>query len=450
MKKMSRSRLSTWWWEVSYRVGPNLWVTPLLMSIGSVLLFIFSIYIDKNFDLRASWIPDAVLDHSAADAAILVTALLGAVATALALVFSTSILTLSLATSQLGPRLIRRFMKDPVTQITLGAFLGTVIFSVLTLAAIRSSGNAVIPSFTVLLVEVLSLSCFGLLVLYIHRVASTIQSPNVVASVVADLGKVLEEVAVLMKEVPQEGDPYKVEKACNESRDSGMKVSAIRAGYVELIDFERLVDAASSANAVIVLARRPGQFTQTGQTLCWVTPSNAASGVQRVVAEAVEIGRSRTLRQDLEFAIAQVVEIALRALSPAINDTYTGLTCVDWLGAAMVQVGIYPERTGGICDKDGTLRLVVPPLKFARVLKTAFDLIRQSGANNPAILIRLLDAFYAMAPVVRPEHLGPLRQQADLVVETGRMGRFVSGDKEDIESRYSLAVAALDAAQAAK
>lgn len=449
MTTSRRLRFSTWWWEISYRVGPNLWVTPLLMSIGSVLLFYISVLINRHVDLSATFFPDSFLDDSPQDAAILVTALLGAVATALALVFSTSILTFSLASSQLGPRLIRRFMKDPVTQITLGAFLGTVIFNMLTLSAIRSSAGSDLPSFSVFLVQVLSLGCFGLLVFYVHRVASTIQAPNVVASVVADLGKVLAEATAALGTAVRESDAEKVGTVAQQCRDSGAQVAAIRTGYVELIDLGRLLEAAESADAVIVLNRRPGQFTQVGQTLAWVSPAGAEPRVQKVIAEAVEIGRSRTLRQDLEFAIAQVVEIALRALSPAINDTYTGLTCVDWLGAAMVDVGKYPERTGGICTDDETLRLVVPPLKFDRVLKTAFDLIRQAGASNPAVLIRLLDAISAMAPVVRPEHRFPLKKHADLVIETARLGMFVSGDMEDIERRYSLTSAALDDADRA-
>ena len=445
-RRSLRSRIRTWWWEISYRVGPNLWVTPLLMSIGSVLLFAFSIWVDRHFDLMSSWFPSALIDDSADDAAILVTALLGAVATALALVFSTSILTFSLASTQLGPRLIRRFMKDPITQITLGAFLGTVIFNVLTLSAIRSSPGSHIPAFSVVLVELLSLCCFGLLVFYVHRVASTIQAPAVVAAVVKDLGKVLAEGSTSMRVLLREHDPEKVSAVVAQSRESGAPIAAVQTGYVELVDVERLLEAADSAEAVIVLNRRPGQFTQQGQVLAWVSPSSAESRVQQVVAQAVEIGRYRTLRQDLEFAIAQVVEIALRALSPAINDTYTGLTCVDWLGAAMVQVGTHPARTGGICSADGTLRLVVPPLKFDRVLKTAFDLIRQSAANNTAVLIRILDAITAMAPVVRPEHLAPLRKHADLVMETARMGSFVSGDLEDIEQRYSRTMTCLETA----
>jgi len=441
-----RSRFSPRWWEISYRVGPNLWVTPLLMSIGSLLLFMFSVSIDQNFDLRASWFPNAILDDSASDAAILVTALLGAVATALALVFSTSILTFSLASSQLGPRLIRRFMKDPVTQVTLGAFLGTVIFNALTLSAIRSGPSSHLPAFSVVLVEVLSLSCFGLLVLYVHRVASTIQAPNVVASVVADLKKVLEELASALREIPCESDFEKVALVGSQTRESGRAIPANQTGYVELIDLPKLLDAATAAGAVIVLERRPGQFTQHGQVLAWVSPADAASQVQVSVAQSVVIGRYRTLRQDLEFAIAQVVEIALRALSPALNDTYTGLTCVDWLGAAMVQFGSDPELTGGMCTDDGALRLIVPPLKFDRVLKAAFDLIRQSAAENPAVLIRILDALIAMAPVVRREHLASLQTHAELVVETARSGSFVSGDLEDIEQRYERTLRSLQSA----
>ena len=249
-----------------------------------------------------------------------------------------------------------------------------------------------------------------------------------------------------MRVLLREHDPGKVSAVVAQSRESGAPITAIQTGYVELVDVERLLEAADSAEAVIVLNRRPGQFTQQGQILAWVSPSSAEDRLQKVVAQAVEIGRYRTLRQDLEFAIAQVVEIALRALSPAINDTYTGLTCVDWLGAAMVQVGTSPGRTGGISSADGTLRLVIPPLKFDRVLKTAFDLIRQSAAHNVAVLIRILDAISAMAPVVRPEHLAPLRKHADLVMETARMGSFVSGDLEDIEQRYSLTVTCLESA----
>src|SRR6476469_2070347 len=122
MSTSRRSRLSVWWWELSYRIGPNLWVAPLLMSIGALALFAVTRHLDTTHAGDTSQLPEFLVTRSPADAALILTALLSAVATALALVFSTSILTLSLAQSQLGPRLIRRFMRDPVTQVTLGAF----------------------------------------------------------------------------------------------------------------------------------------------------------------------------------------------------------------------------------------------------------------------------------------------------------------------------------------
>jgi uncharacterized membrane protein len=372
-------------------------------------------------------------------------ALLGAVATALALVFSTSILTFSIASSQLGPRLIRRFMRDGVTQATLGAFMATLIFLVLTLASVRTGQVDGVPRYTVAVAVLASLACFGTLVVYVHRVASTIQAPSVVASVVADLGAVLREFDTYLPDVPRSGSHLEVADSAATARSSGAALLATRTGYVELIDHPRLLDAADRADAVIVLERRPGQFVVDGQTLAHVEPKEAAELVRETVAEGVEIGSARTLRQDLEFAIAQVVEIALRALSPAVNDTYTGLTCIDWLGAAMVQIGQHPVQHGGMCADSGQLRLVVPPLRYERVLKAAFDQIRQAGDDNVAVLIRLLDSLASLATLVRHDHLGALRTHADLVLDTANHAPFVRGDLDDIEQRHQRVLDAIAA-----
>jgi uncharacterized membrane protein len=441
MSTSRRSRLSVWWWELSYRIGPNLWVAPLLMSIGALALFAVTRRLDTAYAGDTSQLPEFLVTRSPADAALILTALLSAVATALALVFSTSILTLSLAQSQLGPRLIRRFMRDPVTQVTLGAFLSTLIYLVLTLASNRTGDVDGVPEFSVAASILLTFACFGLLVLFVHRVASTIQSPNVVASVVGDLSGSLGELDGYLTDVPRSTDTALISRTVASSRVRGGEVLATTSGYVDLMDHTRLLHAADRAGAVVVVARRPGQFVVTGQALAHVLPAEAATHVQHAVLASIEIGPARTLRQDLEFAIAQMVEIAIRALSPAINDTYTGLTCVDWLGDALVRMGARPADSGGWSNDAGELRLVVPALRFERVLKSAFDLIRQAGADSPAVLIRILDALATMAPMVRPEHLGALRTQADLIVETARAQGFVSGDLADIDERYHRALA---------
>lgn len=442
MSANRRSRLSIWWWEMAYRVGPNLWLVPLLMSIGSVGLFAVTRWLDGT--VAAGWIPDALATSSTGDAFIVLSALLGAVATALALVFSTTVLTFSIASSQLGPRLIRRFMRDAVTQLTLGSFMATLIFLVMTLASVRSDRTNGVSSFSVAVAVLLALGCFAGLVFYVHHVAATIQAPSVVASVVRDLRDVLAERDDYLTEVARCTDVDLVAATAAAAHTDGGAITALRSGYVELFDHARLLDAAERVDATIVLERRPGQFVVQGQTIAKVVPATAAAEVCRTVDESVEIGDARTLRQDEEFAIAQVVEIALRALSPAVNDTYTGLTCIDWLGAAMVQIGRHPEPTGGWCSDDGTLRLVEPSLHFERELKASFDLIRQSGSDNPAVLIRLLDALSAMAPMVHSERLPALRAHVELVHETAVAADFVRGDQDDVTERYDQALADIE------
>jgi uncharacterized membrane protein len=167
--------------------------------------------------------------------------------------------------------------------------------------------------------------------------------------------------------------------------------------------------------------------------------------VLAVLGEAVEIGDSRTRRQDVEFALYQVVEIGLRALSPAINDTFTGMTCVDWLTAALCHLGREPAETGGLAGADGRLRLYRPPLAFERLLEASFDLLRQSGAQNPAVIIRILDGLAILASMVRPEHLPAVRAQADIVLDSGRSAGPVAGDEADIAERHRRVLDAIAA-----
>lgn len=441
MSVSRRARLESRWWELQYRVGPNLWLVPMAMSVGAVALFNLTLALDRALAER---IPDTLLSSRPTDAFVVLSALLGAVATALALVFSTTILTFSIASSQLGPRLIRRFMRDAVTQVTLGSFMATLIFLVMTLSSVSSAGRGQVPSLSVAVGVLLSLGCFAGLVFYVHHVAATIQAPRVVASVVRDLRRALAERDGYLAEVPRATDQTLVGAAVTAASGSGAPVGASRSGYVELVDRARILDAAERADAVVVLEHRPGQFVVQGQTIALVVPASALDAVQHAVRVGVQIGDARTLRQDEEFAIAQVVEIALRALSPAINDTYTGLTCIDWLGAAMVQIGRHPEPTGGWCSDDGALRLVEPALHFERELKAAFDLIRQSGAGNPAVLIRLLDALTEMAPLVHHDRLVALRRHVELVHDTALHARFVTSDLDDLKSRHAAALMCID------
>ena len=444
-----RSRPSIWWWELTYRIGPNLGVIPFLMAFVAVLAFAATRRLDAVVGRpgpdEVLPLPEWLLARTPADADVVLSAFLGALSAALALVFSTTVLTFSLASTQLGPRLIRRFMQDPVTQVTLGLFLSAVVLCALTLGSVRTgAGSAGVPIVSYALAVTAGLSCFFMLVVYIHRVAVTIQAPTVVASVVEALDRSLDEQQRPVAGVRPCGDAALVAGTVAQAAATGGVIVAPTTGFIQVVDHLRLVDAAEREGAVIVLEHRVGQFVVEGRPMARVLPARAARAIEASTHHAVEIGPSRTRRQDTEYAIYQVVEIALRALSPAVNDTFTGMTCVDWLGAALCRLGTQPAPTGGLQGPSGTLHLYEPPLRFDRALPASFDLIRQSGAANPAITIRLLDAVAVMATVVRPEYLGYLRSEAGQVLATALATAPVGRDAEDIRRRHGRTIAAID------
>jgi uncharacterized membrane protein len=448
-----RSRISIWWWELTYRIGPNLWVVPLAMAAGSVVLFVITRRLDRVIapdDMSGiGLIPEFLIARNPADASFVLSALLSALATALALVFSTTVLTFSLASSQLGPRLIRRFVRDPVTQVTLGLFLSGVLLCSLTLASVTNGAGPVgVPEVSYAVSFVVATTCFVMLVVFVHRIATSIQSPRVVASVSWDLERSLIERRSEQAELDRFEDPAAVAEVAERVRQAGGTVVAPSTGYVQGIDRLRLVDVAEREDLVIVFDRRPGHFVVAGRPLLHVEPAERTTEVAAILHESVEIGDSRTRRQDIEFALYQVVEIGLRALSPAINDTFTGLTCVDWLTAALTTLGAEPPQTGGLAGRDGRLRVFEPPLHFERLVKASYDLIRQAGSANPAVVIRLLDGLAVLAATVDRDHLDTIAAQADIVQTSGLSRGPVAGDAADIAERHARVVAELEARRA--
>jgi uncharacterized membrane protein len=155
------------------------------------------------------------------------------------------------------------------------------------------------------------------------------------------------------------------------------------------------------------------------------------------VAKWVEIGRHRVLSQDAEFALAQIVEIGIRALSPAVNDSFTGVACVDWLGDALAVLADAPARGNAWRDASGKVRLHVRPLGLARLVKMAFDQMRQAAVDNPAVLVRMLDTFRRLAPRMPEDARAALHAQADAIREVTAAGKLAKLDRDDIEAAFS-------------
>jgi uncharacterized membrane protein len=230
--------------------------------------------------------------------------------------------------------------------------------------------------------------------------------------------------------------------------DSGV-VRAPSSGYLQYVSMSTLIDIATGSGAVIRLLHRPGHFVAEGQPLAQVWPAEAAPGVARALGGAHATGPHRTLTQDLSFAVDQLVEIAIRALSPAVNDTFTALACIDWLGDGLGKIAARWEPATVYRDGAGHLRVLTVKVSFDRLAERAHDKIRQSSRGMPAVMIRQLDALAkVMAHTISDEQRELLLGQAQMILRSCEESVPEPADRADVARRHEAVRAAAAAAGA--
>jgi uncharacterized membrane protein len=435
---------------VSPRSNVNLWRVPLKMSLAAVLLFAVTMVPDMLDAYHVIHLPGWLSMGSIDDARAILSAMLGCVSTVLALIFSVALLVLSMVANLFGPRLLYRFVQDWVTQTCIGIFMGAFIYVFLVfLVTHQDAHSTFIPQVSLITSWFLVLGAFGFLVFYSHRVAVLIQNPDAIGRIVDDLRKAVAVAARSQNTRSQH--THGQHRASAEAStppvdsDSSPLLSPV-SGYLQEIDHQALVHAATQAGATIFIPFRPGQFVLEGEVLAVVSPAAALPVLEPVAAREIQLGRHRVLAQDLEFGIAQIVEIAIRALSPAVNDTFTGVASVDLLGEALAILADAGPIGGDWYDAYGVLRLQVRPIVLPRLIKQAFDQIRQAAADNPAVLIRLLSTLGRLSTKMPdPEHRSALLQQAAAVWETANTRPLVTMDREDIQAAWLRASERLSA-----
>jgi uncharacterized membrane protein len=418
----------------------NLWRIPLQISLATIALFGITLIPDILDKYGIIHIPSWLTMGSIDDARAILSAMMGAVATVLALIFSVALLVLSMVATLFGPRLLSRFLQDWVTQATIGIFTGTFIYVCLCfLVTHQGADSRFVPQICLLTSWLLVVGSFAFLVFYSHRIATSIQNPDMIARVVDDLYPAV--VGAHERGAGEGTGALPDDDAILKRADAGAIVPCPKSGYLQHIDHAALVAAAREAGALVVLRSRPGQFVLRGEQLASIVPASETRRLEAVIDRYVVIGRHRTLTQDSEFGIAQIVEIAIRALSPAVNDTFTGVACVDWLADALLVLAENPPLQGNWYDTAGELRVWLPAVRIERLVKLAFDQIRQASATTPAVLIRQLDVIRRLAPRLSESARGALAEQADAVRDTATA--LVALDRRDLDAAYERARAAL-------
>jgi uncharacterized membrane protein len=422
----------------------NLWAVPVAMLLLVVLLFVITYWIDLRAASGAISLPQWVSTGSPDASRQILIAIAAAVITVAALVFSITILVLQLASQQFGPRMLRNFIRDLGTQTSLGAFVATFVYSTLTLVSVsNSSSSAFVPHLSGTVAVVLLLVDLCVLIYFIDHIANLIQLPTVVSSIAWDFRRTLANVTsdAARMQVPLTGEPLDKPSLGDRIRELGAPVPAQASGFLQAVGHERLVEIAIGSNAVIRLLHRPGHFVVAGQPLAYVEPRTAAVAVSAALANAHIVGTSRTLTQDPGFAIDQLVEVAIRALSPAVNDTFTALNCIDWLGDCLCRACAVPVPSGAFCDALGNIRLIEPAITQERLVKGATDKIRQAGRGMPAVLIRQLDNLgKVMAVVERAALRDAVLHHAQLIMRSAEESVGDASDLADVRASHDAVV----------
>jgi len=422
----------------------NLWLIPAIESVAAVALFAVTLSIDRAASHGELRLPSWVISGSPDAAREILSSLAGALITVVGVVFSIMIVTLTLASTQFGPRMLRTFIRDRGTQLTLGTFVARFFYAMLTLISI---GTTFVPHLSVTMALALTAIDLGVLIYFIHHTATAIQLPEVIASIARDLaGAIDAEKALSSGDTDLVNGPSADVLQARLDR-AGQVVTAKASGYLVFVRHATLVRIAAESNAVIRLHYRPGHFLTQGHPVATVWPPEVAPTIGRRLEDVHITGPLRTLSQDIAFGIDQLVEIAIRALSPAVNDTFTALTCIDWLGDSLCKIAVdwHPHT----CHRDrvGVIRLITVPVSYERLVQRSFEKVRQAADGMPAVLMRQLDALskvMAVAPVGRSQ---VLLDQAAMIARVSQRSVPEETDQADITARYQ-ALLELDAREA--
>lgn len=350
----------------------------------------------------------------------LLSAVASSMVTVAATAFSITIVALQLAASNFGPRLLRNFMQDTGNQIVLGTFIATFLYCLLVLRTIHGEDYSLfVPQLSVTVGIGLTIASIGVLIYFIHHASTIIQASHVIAAVAEELDSAIDRLfpAAVGRSNPDPGShrhtlPTNFEaEAC--------PIQSTHRGYLQVIDDHLLLKLAYQYNVLFCLTLKPGEFVIKGKPLLQVYPKEHLSPklIHRV-NQAFLLGKERTEQQDIEFPINQLVEIALRALSPGINDPFTAIRCIDRLAAGLTQLVQRPLPSAYRYDDALKLRIIAESVPVETLFDAAFNQIRRYAASDIAVSLRLLQAIELIASHTdRFQYLAALQCHAEKVVQ---------------------------------
>jgi len=374
-----------------YNLRGGFLIRPLTIALALGCAGAFLSWLEEEFPGTSAWVP-TVLFPSHADpqvAQVILAGIAASIMTVVSIVFAILLMTLTLASMQFSPRIIVSFSRDRVTQWTLGIFLGTFLYCLAALPAARSLPHPFAPVATVLGAMALALLCVGLLLFFIHHISQAISVNHIVDRIAEETEAMIDEIMPwphLLNHHVKDAEPLR-------PNPSEVAVLSHDSGYIRFVDTRRLVALAKHYHVTIRVLRRVGHFVPAGIPLTMVSKGNRLppEGTSELLA-AFDFGPTRTLQQDVEFGVLQIVDVALKAISPAVNDPTTAINCVDQLSRILIRFASREPPEELLYDPPGIVRASIGWIHFERLLEAALEQIRMYAKTDVAVSLRLLRA----------------------------------------------------------
>ena len=413
----------------------GLWFLPACMVVSATVLGVALTALDPAIDEWITSVYPSFFGISAEGARGILSVVATSMLSVAALVFSITMVTLSLAANQYTSRILRTFTRDRGTQLVLGVFLGIFAYCLVVLRGIRvptAQEPGFVPSLAVLLGIVFALAGLAFLVYFIQHISSMIQASEITARIATDT------LVVIRREVREQKDcRADTEDRAAEAEAHVEAVAAHGMGYLRRIERERLVALAAAHDVVVHVPVLVGAFVTPQDELFEL--SGRQGSIDRSlfgdVRATVRLGTSGDIYEDPRFGIRQLVDVAVKALSPGINDPTTAVTCIDYLAVVLLEA--LPLRGGRVVyPRDAEPRVVMHTVGFVDLLDVAFDQLTPAARGEHAVLLRVLSTLSRLADSAREaEHRTSIRRQVERVLEASRDETKLAGDRLLIQAQ---------------
>lgn len=416
-------------------IRTSFWFVPCNIILLALVLCALLVWLDSVSSLANVPVLN-FLYHSDPDITRdLLSTVASSIMTVVSITFSITMVALTNASSQFGPRLLRNFMNDSSTQTVLGTFIAIFLYCLVLIRVTDDFANGEhLPGLAIAGAILLTLHSIFLLIYFIHHVATNLQADNIINKVYETLQT---NISSIFAEHKENEALQASQSTVTNKLNAAPAIKSHSSGYVQAINYLELVELLEGRDAYMKLTISPGDFVTTNMLIGYYSGDASDSSLKQIL-NCISLGAKRTPIQDPEFAFLQLVEIALRALSPSINDPYSAIACIDKLSATLCHLTHQEFPIGVSCDGADQPRICFKTANFKGIANTAYDQIRQNAINHLAVQLRLLEGLILISEQAsNEEHWDFISQQTNMIEHDLKQQSFIESDSREVQKRLS-------------